>query len=144
MPEALLGRARLSASNIRGTVTRGALGALIVNVSGVVLAFGLQILVTRVTGLHNYGIYVYVLAWVTVFSLAVKLGLDTGLVRFLPALLVKQDWRGMKGLLRQSMQIPAAAAVVLGGLSAIVLWVFGSGWLYRTFDAVWDNPQWRN
>ncbi len=111
--------AEIKGGDIHGTITRGALGALAVNVAGAGLAFGLHILLSRMAGLQGYGVYVYAFTWVSVLALGARLGLDTGLVRFLPALDVKQDWPRMKGLLRQSTRDSFAAAITLSGLAAL-------------------------
>ncbi len=130
-------RPGIKGGDIRGTITRGALGALAVNVAGAGLAFGLHVLLSRMAGLQGYGVYVYAFTWVSVLALGARLGLDTGLVRFLPALGVKQDWPRMKGLLRQSTRVSLAAAITLSGLAALGIGWFGSGLQADLRQTIW-------
>ena len=130
-------RAEIKGGDIRGTITRGALGALAVNVAGAGLAFGLHVLLSRMAGLQGYGVYIYAFTWVSVLALGAKLGLDTGLVRFLPALALKRDWPRMKGLLRQSTRISLLAAATLSGLVALGVGWFGSGLQADLRQTIW-------
>lgn len=130
-------RAEIKGGDIRGTITRGALGALATNVAGAGLAFGLHILLSRMVGLQGYGVYVYVFTWVSMVALGAKLGLDTGLVRFLPALAIRRDWPRMNGLLRQSTRISLAVAATLSGLIALGIGRFGSGLQIELRQTLW-------
>lgn len=130
-------RAGIKGGDIRGTITRGAFGALATNIAGAGLAFGLHILLSRMVGLQGYGVYVYVFTWVSIVALGAKLGLDTGLVRFLPALAVKRDWPRMNGLLRQSTRISLAVAATLSGLIALGIGWFGSGLQTELRQTLW-------
>ena len=122
---------------IRGVVTRGALGAFAVNLGGVGLAFGLHVLLSRVMGTAGYGTYVYAITWVAVFALFANLGQINLLIRFLPALEVEQGWPRIKGLLRQSTRLTLAASLVLGGLAAGGVLLFGAGLDSALRAALW-------
>ena len=130
-------RSEVPGGDIRKTISRGALGALAVNVAGAGLTFGLHILLSRMVGLQGYGVYVYVFTWVSIAALGAKLGLDTGLVRFLPALAIKRDWPGMKGLLRQSTRISLVVAAMLSGAIALNVGLFGSEMQTELRQTLW-------
>ena len=120
-------RRSLESAGIRGTVSRGALGAFVVNLVGSGLVFGLHVLLSRSMGVQSYGAYVYAFTWVAMLSLASKLGLDTALIRFLPSLGVAQDWPRMRGILRRSIHLTLGATLAVGGLAALGLWLLGRG-----------------
>ena len=122
---------------IRDIVTRGALGAFAVNLGGVGLAFGLHVLLSRVLGTAGYGTYVYAITWVAVCALFATFGQIHVLVRFLPALEVEEGWPRIKGLLRQSTRLTLAASLVLGGLAAGGVMLFGAGLDSELRRALW-------
>jgi O-antigen/teichoic acid export membrane protein len=59
----------LSGDSLGAILVRGASGTLVVKVLGAVLMFGLQILLARLLGGEQFGIYVYVLTWVNALVL---------------------------------------------------------------------------
>lgn len=59
--------------------------AATVRVTGIVLQFALQVMAARLLGLHEYGVYLFALTTVTVFSLAGRLGYDASALRFVSA-----------------------------------------------------------
>lgn len=108
-------------------VTRGALGAFAVNLSGVGLAFGLHLLLSRNLGLENYGIYVFAFAGVSLLAMVAKLGQDAALVRFLPVLRAEENWPHLRGLLRLTTGVTLIAAVGAAAASGLLVWRFGAG-----------------
>lgn len=90
--------------------------------SGVGLLFLLQVLLAKVMGEQEYGIYVYCLNWIYLLVLFCKMGLDTALLRFVPQYLVKGMLAEAYGLATRAFQLTGvssvAAAVVL---STVVL-----------------------
>ena len=79
-------------------LARGAGGAFIADALGRVFAFGLQLLLARLMGVEQYGIFAYVLAWLNILVLVAKLGLDTMLVRFVPIYKIEHRWSLLYGV----------------------------------------------
>ncbi len=123
---AIIRGAGVRGAGIRGTVSRGALSAFAINVTGAGIAFGLHVLLSRTMGLESYGVYVYAFTWISVLALVSKLGLDTGLVRFLPAFAVHESWPQMNGILRQSTRLTLATSLILAGSTGLAVWLFGA------------------
>jgi O-antigen/teichoic acid export membrane protein len=85
-----------------GVLVRGALGAFVVKTVGVGLLFGLHVLLARLLGVAEYGIYIYAIAWINILMILCLMGFQTSLVRFISAYRANQQWGLLRGLLRFS------------------------------------------
>lgn len=92
----------------------GAPGALLVRIGGRILSLVVTIVVTRLLGVSNYGVYVYALAWATLLTLPTTIGLDRLLVRYVARYEAHGDKRLLAGLVR-------AADLLIIGLSAVAV-----------------------
>jgi O-antigen/teichoic acid export membrane protein len=92
---------------------------LVVQVAGAGLAYGLQVLLARLLGASDYGIYTYVYVWVTFVSLLAGLGFPAASVRFLPVYQVKEDWPRLHGFMRSTSKFTYATAIAIA-LCAVV------------------------
>ncbi len=103
--------------------------ALTVQVVGAGLSYGVQILLARLLGTSHYGVYAYVLVWVSFASLIAGLGFPAASVRFLPVYKVTEDWARLRGFIRATsrMTFATGAAMALVGLAAAeTLHAYGS------------------
>lgn len=110
--------------NIDAILARASGGALIVLIGGAGLAFLSQILFARILGAAEYGIYIYVLTWINLLSIAVTLGLDTSLLRFVPAYIARLEWGLLRGLLRRVTWVVLAASILVSVIVSCGAWVF--------------------
>ena len=60
--------------------------------AGAVLVLLLQVLLARNLGTNEYGIYSFVISWITIITLFTTLGFDTSLTRYLPQYQSKKQW----------------------------------------------------
>lgn len=67
-----------------GILLRGSSQAFIIKVFGLLVAYGLQVLLARILGVEQYGEYVYVLTWANLIALFTKLGFDGASKKLLP------------------------------------------------------------
>ncbi|BAY21481.1 polysaccharide biosynthesis protein [Calothrix sp. NIES-2100] len=74
--------------------------ALIIQVTGLVLIYLLQIFLAQWMGRTEYGIYEYVMSWSLLLAVPAELGLPTTVLRLLPEYRVKQEWGRLQGLVR--------------------------------------------
>ncbi len=104
---------RLAASSI---------GALFVYATGAVLSYVSQLLVARTIGADSFGIYSYVLAWVTMLAYLSTLGFHVSLLRFIPAYRANERWNLMRGIIKYSQRGTALVGilVVLVGFAIIL------------------------
>lgn len=102
---------------------------LVVQVVGAGLSYGSQVLLARLLGTSDYGIYTYVFVWVSFVSLLAGLGFPAASVRFLPVYRVKEDWPRIHGFVRSTSRFTFATAIAIA-LCAVVcaeaLHAFGS------------------
>lgn len=93
---------------------------LVVQVVGAGLAYGLQVLLARLMGVSDYGVYTYVYVWVTFVSLLAGLGFPAASIRFLPVYRVQGDWPRIRGFMRSTSRFTYLTAIAIT-LCAIVL-----------------------
>jgi len=101
---------------------RGSLGGLIVVVLVVLSAFVVEISLARVLGATRYGHYSYVMAYISILALVSRFGLDTSIVKLMPAYSVTGEWSPLRGLIRFAL----ATVLVLGVLFSLGLYT-GAG-----------------
>ena len=97
-------------------LARGSTAATIIYVVAGGLTYVAQFAVARAIGADGYGIYAYVLAWMTVLAYVCALGFDVSLLRFVPAYLVTGDFASLRGVIRY-----ATRRVTLAGCSVAAI-----------------------
>ncbi len=111
----------LSRSALSKLLLRGATGSLGVTLAGLVLAMGLQWLLTHLLGAEGYGVYTYALSIISLLVLGARMGVDTAAVRFVAQYGAEGDWRRLRGFLSWSHTRVLRASIVLGGVLALGL-----------------------
>jgi len=106
-----------------GALARGAIGAFIIKLVGAGLLFGLHVLLARLIGVRQYGIYVYVLTWINILAVVSQLGLNTSLVRFIAAYRAQGKWGLLRGFLRLSTQWVVVFGLLSSAIGGVVVWV---------------------
>jgi O-antigen/teichoic acid export membrane protein len=114
---------RFRSTDVFGILVRGAGIALLIQIAGNGIGYAVQILLARWLGASSYGVFTYLITWAQVFSIVAILGLDLGVVRFVPEYLVQQDWNRLRGILRWSRQTVLAAGIILAGTSGVILFL---------------------
>jgi len=104
------------------TLGRGAAGVLAARSLGLLLMFGVQVLLARIMGADNYGVYAYVLAWAGLMLLVGKMGMDTTIVRYAAAYNAAGEWGALRGILRRSDHIALLVSVGVAAVAAAVVW----------------------
>jgi O-antigen/teichoic acid export membrane protein len=97
-------------------VALGSISAFAVYVASVGLTYCSLLLIARIVGVDNYGIYAYVFAWMAVLAYFSALGFDVALLRFVPAYEAEQAWNLMRGVIQYSQR----RAMVVGTFVALV------------------------
>lgn len=86
----------------RDIFIKGAAGSFLIKFIGSGLLFAAQVVLARLCGADQYGIYSYALSWLTILIIPAKLGFDTSLLRFIPEYAIKKDCGRLAGILRAS------------------------------------------
>jgi len=104
-----------------------------VSVLGAGISLFAQVLLARLMGVEQFGIYIYVLNWVLMVVLFSRLGLDNVLLRFIPTYTLDEHFGPLKGLLITAVQLVGITGLICGIGMGIVAWqVFGdeqANWL---------------
>jgi O-antigen/teichoic acid export membrane protein len=110
-------------AGLRARLGLAAISAFSINAAGVGLAFGAQLLAARLLGAENYGIYAYVIAWVTVLGLLATLGFEAAVLRFAAVYQSAREWGRLRGAVAyaESRTFAAGVALALVGLVAVAL-----------------------
>lgn len=120
----LLGRADKGA--LHSYLIRGSAGSLILRITGTGLVFINSIVLARLLGVTEFGIYTYVITWMTVLAIPAVFGLDKMLIRNLATYEATSDWGLMHGQLRWSIRFCLVLGVILALSAAAMAWVFVS------------------
>lgn len=104
-----------------GVLARGAIGVFIVKVAGAGLLFALHVMLARLLGAEQYGIYVYAWTWIHILAILCLLGFQTSLVRFIAEYNIKQQWALLRGILRKSDQFVLGFSILVSIIGASVV-----------------------
>ena len=82
-----------------------------------------QLVIARIVGAQEFGIYAYVLSWTLVFGYISTLGFDVALLRFVPAYQARQQWSLAKGVIEYAERggLIVGTAICMIGLGVIAL-----------------------
>jgi O-antigen/teichoic acid export membrane protein len=113
----------LSPRGLKARLARGAAGAVGVNAAGMALAFLANLVLARLLGATEYGIYAYVIAWTTLLGSLASLGLPTVVLRFAASYHAKEQWSLLHGVVRYAERrvLLAGLAVFIGGAAVVAL-----------------------
>jgi len=101
---------------------RAGIGTLGVKVGNTLLLLAISVTLARILGAEKYGIYTYVLAWVTILGIPAQIGLPNLLVREIAAYQAKEQWSLISGLLRWAFQAVFILAIALVFVAALIAW----------------------
>ena len=103
---------RLKGDGMGALIARGAGGAFTVKVLGAAAMFTMHVLLARVLGVAEYGIYVLALTWVTVLSLIANFGMLQTMTRFVAEYRAREQWGLLRGVLRTGYGVTLAVGLV--------------------------------
>jgi O-antigen/teichoic acid export membrane protein len=91
--------------------------------TGAAMTYLAQLVIARLVGAASYGVYAYVITWVTILAYVAAFGFDVSLLRLIPAYLTKQQYGLARGVIRYAERraLVAGVAIVLAGGTAIWL-----------------------
>ena len=107
-------RELLRSSNLTGRTSRNALGSLTVRMGAVLLAFLLSVVLARLSGMYQYGSYVYAVGWLNVLLVPATFGFDKLLVRQVAIYQSRHDWNNLKGIYQFAAPRAMFVSIVVG------------------------------
>lgn len=106
---------------------RGAGGAFLVAVAGTGLGFAVNLVIARVIGRDEYGIYALMFSWVSLLAAVAQAGQDVSVVRFMPTYLRAGAWGEMRGLRRAMGLLVGASSIAIALAGCAVVHAVGVG-----------------
>ena len=103
--------------SIEDALKKGGIGALSVNVIGLVAGFLLQVFLARILSPDVYGSYQYVISWLSVLVIIAMWGMDGVNFRLVSAYVATREFALLRGLLERSMNLTSLAGL---GIAAIL------------------------
>lgn len=109
---------------LRSLLLQGAVGTFILRIASTGLALVTSIILARLLGVGNYGIFTYSLAWVWVLMMVSIMGFDKLLLRYVSTYHAKLEWGFIYGLVRRSFTISIIVSIIVmfaaAGIALIV------------------------
>ncbi len=115
---------------------RGSLETLLLRTLGVGIRVLVGIMLARMLGASAYGTYSYAVTWLAFLTLPAMLGQEQVLVRYVAVYNDTRSWMVLRGLLRFSLLLGLAGALVIG-LVSIVAVTFLSGMAWDLKVTMW-------
>lgn len=109
----------------RSLAQRMALIAFVIRVVSAAIAFVSQIIMARMMGEFEYGIFVFVWVLVVIFGNLSCLGFHSTVVRFLPQYSTRSAFAEIRGLTAAAHTFSIVSATVLALVGLLGLWMFG-------------------
>ncbi|WP_275791171.1 lipopolysaccharide biosynthesis protein [Pararhizobium gei] len=125
----------LTSSDAKYLAQRTALVAFAIRVVSAAIAFVSQIILARIMGEFEYGIFVFVWVLVVLFGNLSCLGFHTAIIRFLPQYHARDALPEIRGLTTTVRVFALLSATALAAVGIAGLWLFGD-----TIDAFYLVP----
>lgn len=106
-------------------LVRGSATFLTIRVLGIGVAFLTQVVLARLLGVDEYGIYAYALSWLTVLAMLGAVGVDHSTLRFVGQYKGREDWILLRGFLRWSFGSAFIVSIVTTVVAVSVLIAIG-------------------
>ena len=107
----------------RSLARRSAGAAFLIRVASAGIIYLSQVLLARWMGRFEFGIYVYVWAWVGFLGMLSPIGVAYSAQRFIPEYRTRADHDGLRGFLRGSRRLCLALGVGAGAALAGTVWL---------------------
>lgn len=111
------------AKGVKGDLVRGGAGSVAIKIASTFLGLLTAVFVARVLGPEQYGVYAYVMALVSLFSIPAAFGLPQLVVRETAKAYSHEQWGLMRGIWGWSTRIVGGLTVVMG-VTALVVSLF--------------------
>lgn len=111
-------------TRIAGQITRGVSGTAFLKLFNAGATFLTAIVLARVLGVKEYGIYAYAISWVTLLGVFAKAGIDQVMVRNIAVFHQRNDWSRIRGMFRFGILLVITASLLCSVVAVGVAWLF--------------------
>ncbi len=114
----------LKGDSLRSTLIRDSLGSMAFRSLDVLISFAMGVVLARVLGAENYGVFGYVVAIITILRIPAEFGLPTLVMRETAKNIARSEWGFVKGIWRWATLMigTLTVVIVLGVLVSSGLW----------------------
>jgi O-antigen/teichoic acid export membrane protein len=106
--------------HVNAHLARGTVYSFVAKVLGMGIGFIMQLVLARMIGAEDMGVYYFALSWVTILTTVACLGFDVALVRHVAVYLSQADHARLRGLLMRANRWCLIAGLI--GTGAIWVW----------------------
>lgn len=110
---------------LRNHIAKQATGAFGIKLFTIGFSLISNVLLARWMGVFEYGIFTYVVAWISLLQVPAMLGLNQLLARNISKFLSEEDWGMMSGLLRwanrNALVASSIIAIIAAGIGSLIL-----------------------
>jgi len=128
---------RKDTDTLRAHMVRGTVGSFALKVVNTVLAFGTSLLLARLLGAKEYGVYAYAISWASLLSVPAVIGLNTLLVREVAKYKALEDWSSLRGILRWSDRAVLLTSIGIAATFALIVWFLQREFSSEVRTALW-------
>ncbi len=111
--------------NLQNRLIKGAFGSFGLKIANAGLLLVISVILARLLGSQDFGIYAYAIAWSNLLSIPAVFGLDKLLVREVAIYRTRNQWELMRGLLDWSNRLVLMLSVAIALFAGTVAWSFG-------------------
>lgn len=122
----ILGAAIVRLKTFRAGPAGAALDVFAIRIVAAVFAYGAQVLMARLMGRTEYGIFASIWVWIAILGHSSTLGFAQGACRFLPADQARGDLAHVRGFLIGGAWVTGASACVVACLGLALVWMQGT------------------
>ncbi|MCA9470424.1 MAG: polysaccharide biosynthesis C-terminal domain-containing protein [Nitrospirales bacterium] len=101
---------------------------MVLQIIGLGLAFLSQIFFARWMGVHEYGVYTYVLAWAILFSVPAAAGLPLTSIRYIADGLVHANFDAVTGIVKWSVWLTISIGIVITATATGIIYGLNIGY----------------
>lgn len=98
---------------------RGSSVVVFIQVIGMLLSYAMQVIVARISGATEFGIFAYAWTWFNMLFIVASGGMNEVVLKLLPQYVIKQEWARVKGLAYTG----SAVVVFIGIIIAFVIYI---------------------
>lgn len=131
----------LNSGSLKGQLLRGGLMGIVVRVMSVLATVVSSVVLARLLGPDQYGLYAYVFALISLLAFPVQMGLPILVVRETAKAETLRDWALMRGIWTWATGLIVIGSIIMIGLILLWLFLFGD-WMSAARRAafMWALP----
>jgi len=122
---------------LKAHMVRGTVGSFALKVVNTVLAFGTSLLLARLLGAKEYGVYAYAISWAQLLAVPAVTGLNTLLMREVAKYKALEDWGSLRGILRWSDRVVLLTSIGIAAVFSLIVWFLQGKFSPEVRSALW-------